>query len=163
MNAVRRPPSAAFRPRGVTPNRGNNVASPWRRKPAPCCAKKWAGSVPFRADASNRSPKCGRVFRNAKIVNCVSNRQSRKETQALRRFVIRVRRRLVIARKAGRPEYTSTRTAQFLGSDFARRTCCKPSRLVLVASPPFVAALLIRLKGVLNPKAQVQTRRGVTF
>ena len=78
MNAVRRPPSAAFRPRGVTPNRGNNVASPWRRKPAPCCAKKWAGSVPFRADASNRSPKCGRVFRNAKIVNCVSNRQSRK-------------------------------------------------------------------------------------
>jgi len=163
MNAVRRPPSAAFRPRGVTPNRGNNVASPRRRKPAQCCAKKWARSAHFGRTGQIAARNAAAFFATPKIVNCVSNRQSRKESQALRRFVIRVRRRLVIARKAGRPEYTSTRTAQFLGSDFARRTCCKPSRLVLVASPPFVAALLIRLKGVLNPKAQVQTRRGVTF
>jgi len=32
-----------------------------------------------------------------------------------------------------------------------------------IASPPFLAALLIGLKGVLNPKVQVQARRGVTF
>lgn len=62
-----------------------------------------------------------------------------------------------IAGKAGRPEYGSTRTAQYLGSDcFASGTCCKPSRPVLIASPPFIAALLIGLKGVLNPKVQVQ-------
>ena len=35
------PPSAAFRPRGVTPKRGNNVASPSRRTPATYLAKKW--------------------------------------------------------------------------------------------------------------------------
>ena len=69
----------------------------------------------------------------------------------------------VTDRKAGRPECASTRTAQFFGSDFARRTCCKPSRLVLVASPPFAAASLIGLKGVLNPKVQVKTRHGVTL
>src|ERR1700722_3515032 len=40
-----------------------------------------------------------------------------------------------------------TQTAQLLGSDFARRTCCKPSRLVLVASPPSIAALLIGVEG----------------
>jgi hypothetical protein len=39
----------------------------------------------------------------------------------------------------------------------------KPSRPVLIASPPFVAALLIGSKGVLNPKVQVQARRGVTL
>ena len=35
------PPSAAFRPREVTPNRGNKVASPLRRTPAPYPAKNW--------------------------------------------------------------------------------------------------------------------------
>jgi hypothetical protein len=35
------PPSAAFRPRGVTPKRGNNVASPLRRTPATYPAKTW--------------------------------------------------------------------------------------------------------------------------
>jgi hypothetical protein len=39
----------------------------------------------------------------------------------------------------------------------------KPSRPVLIASPPFIAALLIGLKGVLNPKVQVQARRDVTL
>ena len=32
-----------------------------------------------------------------------------------------------------------------------------------IASPPFSAALLIGLKGVLSPKAQVQARRDVTL
>jgi len=32
-----------------------------------------------------------------------------------------------------------------------------------IASPPFIAALLIGLKGVLNPKVQVQARRDVTL
>ena len=83
-------------------------------------------------------------------------RQVPRQASVLRQFVVLVRRRSAVARKTGRPEYASIRTAQFLGSDFARRTCCKPSRLVLVASPPLVAALLIGSKGVLNPKAQVQ-------
>jgi hypothetical protein len=90
----------------------------------------------------------------AQIVNGGPNRQARG---TLNSAAIRDPRgaSVSVARKTGRPEYASIRTAQFLGSDFARRTCCKPSRLVLVASHPFVAALLIGLKGVLNPKAQV--------
>jgi hypothetical protein len=55
------------------------------------------------------------------------------------------------------------RTAQLFGSDFARRTCCKPSRLVLVASPPSMSRYSSELKGVLNSKVQVKTRRGVTL
>ena len=39
----------------------------------------------------------------------------------------------------------------------------KPSRPVLIASPPVITALLIGLKGVLNPKVQVQARHGVTL
>ena len=71
--------------------------------------------------------------------------------------------RWVIVRKgrAARLRKHSNRPV-VLGSDFARRTCCKPSRPVLVASPPR-AASLIGLKGVLNPKVQVKTRHDVTL
>jgi hypothetical protein len=69
-----------------------------------------------------------------------------------------------IARKAGRPEYGSIRTAQF----FWKRLFCQmnflqalPAGANRVAS--IVAALLSGLKGVLNPKVQVQARRGVTL
>ena len=70
-----------------------------------------------------------------------------------------------IVRKAGRSEYGSIRTAQFL---WKRLSCqmnflAKPSRPVLIASPPVITALLIGLKGVLNPKVQVQARHGVTL
>jgi hypothetical protein len=40
-----RPPSAAFRPRGVTPKRGNNVASPLRRTPAPLSREELDGRI----------------------------------------------------------------------------------------------------------------------
>jgi hypothetical protein len=69
---------------------------------------------------------------------------------------------LVIARKAGRPECAGIRTAQF----FRKRLCqtnllqALPAGASRVAS---AAASLIGLKGVLNPKVQVKTRRGVTL
>jgi hypothetical protein len=69
---------------------------------------------------------------------------------------------LLIVRKAGRPEYASTRTAQF-----SRKRLCQtnllqalPAGASRVAS---VAASLIGLKGVLNPKVQVKTRHDVTL
>ena len=43
-----RPPSAAFRPRGVTPKRGNNVASPLRGTPAHYPAKNWTDKAHFK-------------------------------------------------------------------------------------------------------------------
>jgi hypothetical protein len=65
-----------------------------------------------------------------------------------------------IVRKAGRSEYGSIRTAQFL---WKRLFCQMNFRPVLIASPPVITALLIGLKGVLNPKVQVQSRHGVTL
>jgi hypothetical protein len=65
--------------------------------------------------------------------------------------------------KAGRPERVSTRTAQF----FWKRLCqtnllqALPAGASRVAS--ILAALLIELKGVLNSKVQVKTRRDVTL
>jgi hypothetical protein len=73
------------------------------------------------------------------------------------------RAKMVIFQKTGRSEWVTFKPPSYLGSDFARRTCCKPSRLVLVASPPCTVASLIGLKGVLNSKVQVKTRRDVTF
>jgi hypothetical protein len=68
----------------------------------------------------------------------------------------------LVARKAGRPERGSTRTAQF----FLEATGLPDE---LAASPPgrcysrrlHITASLNGLKGVLNPKAQVHARRGV--
>ena len=71
--------------------------------------------------------------------------------------------RWAIVRKAGRPERQGTRTAQF----FRKRLCqtnllqALPAGASRVAS--IVAALLIGLKGVLNPKVQVKARRDVTL
>ena len=71
---------------------------------------------------------------------------------------------MAIAEKTGRPEYRSIRTAQF----FRKRLFCQtnllqalPAGASRVAS--ILAALLIGLKGVLNPKVQVKTRRDVTL
>jgi hypothetical protein len=65
-------------------------------------------------------------------------------------------------KRRGGPNDKHSNRPVFSESDFARRTCCKPSRLVLVASPPN-AASLIGLKGVLNPKVQFKNRRDVTL
>ncbi len=66
-------------------------------------------------------------------------------------------------RKAGRPERGSTRTAQF----FWKRHCCQMNLLqALPAGANRVASIsaasLSGSKGVLDPKAQVHARRGVT-
>ncbi len=128
VSAVRRPPH--FRRGGVTPNRGNNVTSSRRSEPA--------GRVDHRAPARARLKRRARIavpglpprLRTRKNIVAGSNCLGRNTVTVICMY------RLVIARKAGRPERLSARTAQFFGSDFARRTCCKPSRLVLVASPP---------------------------
>jgi hypothetical protein len=73
------------------------------------------------------------------------------------------RRRRAVERKAGRPEYGSIRTAQFsleatvLPDELLKALPAGANRVASI-----LAALLIGLKGVLNPKVQVQARRGVT-
>lgn len=144
------PPSAAFRPRGVTPKRGNNVASPRGADNHPYPAKNWTGRTTAPAGAHfqdagpNRSPAERR--RIAEI-------ESIKYERTPRAPVIRNRRRrYVIITKGRAARMTSTRTAQFFfGSDLARRTCCKPSRLVLVASPPY-RRVTHRVEGGSQPK-----------
>jgi hypothetical protein len=69
-----------------------------------------------------------------------------------------------LLKKTGRSKCRSTRTAQFFGSDLVCQTNllqALPAGASRVAS--IVLALLIGLKGVLNPKVQVQARRDVTL
>ena len=73
------------------------------------------------------------------------------------------RKRREFGRKDGRFEYGSTRTAQFSVATYCQTNLLQALPAGAIASPPSVAALLIGLKGVLNPKAQVQARRDVTL
>ena len=154
----RRP--AIFRPPEVTPNRGDNVAKRRRRNRS--------GAGPFSiASYAWRMVVCAGLKRTA-----APNRPTRwvrRETpkpksnsgSAPARDLSR--HNFGTTRKAGRPERGSTRTAQF----FWKRHCCQmnllqalPAGANRVAS--ICAASLSGSKGVLDPKAQVHARRGVT-
>ena len=137
----RRPP--ASHAREVTPNRGENVASPRRGN--------LRGSDPFLGASHERRILAldGSLVRGSQgqALDCDQssgcNLQWRK--------------------KAGRPERGSTRTAQF----FWKRQCCQMNLLqALPAGANRVASIsaasLSGSKGVLDPKVQVQARRGVT-
>jgi hypothetical protein len=117
------PPSRRISARGVTPNHGDNVASPRRSRPSQTGRGRISPGVEARLQEKGDCWKGGAVR-----IRQHSNRPVSLEATVL-------------------PD----------------ELFCKPSRPVLIASPPFVAALLIGSKGVLNPKVQVQARRGVTL
>jgi hypothetical protein len=155
LPAARRPPH--FRRGGVTPNRGNNVAS----------SRLWLGysatAGRILRDGFKSQPRMRPRLRSAEAESCkIESPNSQECTGSAAIRNLRVTIGDCQKGRAARMRQHSNRPV-FQEATFARRTCCKPSRLVLVASPPFFAALLIGLKGVLNPKAQVKTRRGVTL
>jgi hypothetical protein len=125
--AVTRPSSRRISARGLTPNRGDNVASPRGN------ARLATGTPPVTHMWCRR-----RTAHRGKSGYC-------REGGAVR-----------IRQHSNRPVSLE---ATVLPDELS----AKPSRPVLIASPPFIAALLIGLKGVLNPKVQVQARRDVTL
>ena len=151
------PPSAAFRPRGVTPNRGNNVASPLRRTRAPYPCEELATESRRLAGAhcERRGPNRSR---NAIAFGERPNRRA-LSTQITKsnghRHAPVIRNRHVVMgdcqKRPGGPNAQALEPPSLLGSDFARRTCCKPSRPVLVASPPY-RRVTHRVEGGSQPK-----------
>jgi hypothetical protein len=149
--AVRRI-SAARSDAQTRQQRGQPIAQDAR----PCPAKNWTDESPRLAGAdfktrvrmqSGLRPR----LRSASIDYGASNQPRPTEASALRWFVIDVWRRVIVTKgRAARMRKHSNRPV-LLGSDFARRTCCKPSRPVLVASPP-CCRVTHRVEGGSQPK-----------
>ena len=136
------PPSAAFRPRGVTPKRGNNVASPRGADNHPYPAKNWTGRTAAPAGAHfqdagpNRSPAERRRIAEIKSI---------KYERTPRAPMIRNRRRrYVIITKGRAARMTSTRTAQF----FWKRPCQTNLLQALPAGASRVASIAASLIGL---------------
>jgi hypothetical protein len=85
LTLIRCEPSAAFRPREVTPNRGNNVASARRKKSA--WFLQLGPKTAFRTGRIEAQPQNATAFWRRRSTTG-PNRQSRKANLTQRRFVI---------------------------------------------------------------------------